>query len=193
MWESEMPTKADGWCGALTLPRELTLRDDHKLLMNPVEETKQLRKMEYRECAGRSVSGSYLAKTSEDLLEVRAVFDVNDSDAETAGFKIRGLDEEELVLTYNLTDKKLTLDCTKMGKEKDGVRRVRLDANGKLALRIFIDRSSIEVFANHGETTMTSRIYPNEGRLGIELFSEKGAVKVEEFTYWTLKDIWKKS
>jgi sucrose-6-phosphate hydrolase SacC (GH32 family) len=40
MWESEMPTKADGWCGALTLPRELTLRDDHKLLMNPVEETK---------------------------------------------------------------------------------------------------------------------------------------------------------
>ena len=80
-----------------------------------------------------------------------------------------------------------------MGKTKDGVRRVRLDANGKLALRIFIDRSSIEVFANHGETTMTSRIYPNEGRLGIELFSEKGAVKVEEFTYWTLKDIWKKA
>ncbi|MCX3305910.1 glycoside hydrolase family 32 protein [Bacillus sp. NEAU-CP5] len=193
MWESEMPTKADGWCGALTLPRELTLRDDHKLLMNPVEETKQLRKIEYRECAGRSLSGSYLAKTSEDLLEVRAVFDVNDSDAETAGFKIRGLDEEELVLTYNLTDKKLTLDCTKMGKAKDGVRRVQTDTNGKLALRIFIDRSSIEVFANHGETTMTSRIYPNEGRLGIELFSEKGAVKVEEFTYWTLKDIWKRS
>lgn len=80
-----------------------------------------------------------------------------------------------------------------MGKAKDGVRRVQTDTNGKLALRIFIDRSSIEVFANHGETTMTSRIYPNEGRLGIELFSEKGAVKVEEFTYWTLKDIWKKS
>ena len=80
-----------------------------------------------------------------------------------------------------------------MGKAKDGVRRVQTDTNGKLALRIFIDRSSIEVFANHGETTMTSRIYPNEGRLGIELFSEKGAVKVEEFTYWTLKDIWKKA
>ena len=96
MWESEMPTKADGWCGALTLPRELTLRDDHKLLMTPVEETKQLRKMEYRECAGRSVSGSYLAKTSEDLLEVRAVFDINDSDAETAGFKIRYLTKKNL-------------------------------------------------------------------------------------------------
>ncbi len=27
MWESNMPTKADGWCGALTLPREeITLR-----------------------------------------------------------------------------------------------------------------------------------------------------------------------
>lgn len=38
---------------------------------------------------------------------------------------------------------------------------------------------------------MTSRIYPKEGRLGIELFSEKGDARVEEFTYWVLKDIWK--
>ena len=43
MWESDMPTKKDGWCGALTLPRELTLSSDNKIMMNPVEELKTLR------------------------------------------------------------------------------------------------------------------------------------------------------
>ena len=66
-----------------------------------------------------------------------------------------------------------------------------LRADEELSLRIFIDRSSIEVFANDGQATMTSRIYPNEERLGIEVFAEKGNVRVEEFTYWKLKDIWK--
>ena len=43
MWESDMPTKQDGWCGALTIPRELTLSSDDKIMMNPVEELKDLR------------------------------------------------------------------------------------------------------------------------------------------------------
>ncbi len=43
MWESEMPTKQYGWCGALTIPRELTLSSDDKVMMNPVEELKTLR------------------------------------------------------------------------------------------------------------------------------------------------------
>jgi beta-fructofuranosidase len=66
-----------------------------------------------------------------------------------------------------------------------------LETNKELSLRVFIDRSSIEIFANDGQTTMTSRIYPNEDRLGIELFTEKGDVQVKEITYWNLQDIWK--
>lgn len=191
MWESEMPTKADGWCGALTLPRELTLKNDHKILMNPVEETQLLRESEHHECANQSISGSYLIKTAEKLLEVVAVFDLTICSAETVGLKIRGIGQEETIIQYSLVDQKLTLDCSKSGKARDGVRNVRLEAEEKLTLHLFLDRSSIELFANHGEATMTSRIYPKEGRAGIELFSEKGNVRVEEFTYWTLKDIWK--
>ena len=66
-----------------------------------------------------------------------------------------------------------------------------LEANQVLSLRVFIDRSSIEVFANDGQVTMTSRIYPKEERLGIELLAENGDAQVMEFTCWNLKDIWK--
>ncbi|SFQ86190.1 sucrose-6-phosphate hydrolase [Priestia endophytica DSM 13796] len=47
MWESDMPTKADEWCGALTLPCEVTLGENDKILMNPVEELNLLREIEH--------------------------------------------------------------------------------------------------------------------------------------------------
>lgn len=196
MWESDMPTKEDGWCGALTLPREVSLGANNKILMNPVEETKLLRKSMHKAGADLEISHR-LFEVSEDLLEIKAEFDLSSTDAEEVGLRLRGINKEELVLTYNLTEQKLILDCSKYGKEKDGVRKVRLNADGILSLRIFIDRSSVEIFANEGQATMTSRIYPQEKRLGLEVFAEKNGensqVKVNNLTYWELKDIWDKN
>lgn len=191
MWESNMPTKAEGWCGALTLPRVVTMGANNKILMNPVEELTLLRESEHNECTNQFISGSYLVETNKDLVEVKAVFDLTNSNAQSVGLKIRGMNQEEAVLTYHLDKQKLTLDCSKCGKEEDGIRNAILEANEILSLHVFIDRSSIEIFANDGQTTMTSRIYPTEERLGIELFAENGDVQIKELTYWNLKDIWK--
>ncbi|MGM7723211.1 glycoside hydrolase family 32 protein [Metabacillus sp. Hm71] len=191
MWESNMPTKEDGWCGALTLPRELTLGENNKLLMNPVEELTLLREAEHHVCANKSISESYLSETTADLIELKVKFDLSATTAESVGIKIRGLNNEETRLMYYIDNQKLTLDCSKSGKVEDGVRCTKVDSNQYLSLRVFIDRSSIEVFANDGEATMTSRIYPKEERLGIELVAENGTGQVSEFTYWNLKDIWK--
>lgn len=191
MWESNMPTKEDGWCGALTLPRELTLGENNKILMNPVEELTLLRESEHNVCTNQSISGSYLVETKEDLIELRVEFDISKTTAQSVGLKVRGLNQEETILMYQIENQKLILDCSKSGKEENGVRCTILESNQLLSLRIFIDRSSIEVFANDGQSTMTSRIYPKEERLGIELFSESGNGQVIDFTYWSLKDTWK--
>ncbi|WP_340371586.1 sucrose-6-phosphate hydrolase [Peribacillus sp. FSL E2-0218] len=191
MWESNMPTKADGWCGALTLPREITLGDQLEILMNPVEEITLLRETEHNECKKRPILENYLIDTKEDLIEVKAVFDLTDANARSVGLKVRGVEQEELILSYDVEEGQLTLDCSKFGKMKDGVRKAPLNAKDLLSLRIFLDRSSIEVFANNGQTSMTSRIYPKEERLGIELFTVNGAVQIDELTYWTLQDTWK--
>jgi beta-fructofuranosidase len=191
MWESNMPTKEDGWCGALTLPRVLTVGENNKLLMNPAEETELLRETEHTVCTNQVISDRLTAETESELLEIKAVFDFTNSRPESVGFKIFGSNQEETVLTYNTANQKLSLNCTKSGKPEDGFRSVTMETKNELVLRIFIDRSSVEVFANNGQATLTSRIYPSESRAGIELFSENGDAKVKEFTYWTLKDIWK--
>ncbi|MED4226975.1 glycoside hydrolase family 32 protein [Neobacillus cucumis] len=191
MWESNMPTKEDGWCGALTLPRELTLGKNNKVLMNPVEELTLLRESQHHVCSNQSISGGYLVEAKEDLLELKVEIDLEKTTATSIGLRILGMNEEETILKYKKEDQKLILDCSKSGKEEDGVRRTEFETDQLLSLRVFIDRSSIEVFANDGQASMTSRIYPKEKRLGIELFAENGDVQVNEFTYWNLKDIWK--
>jgi len=191
MWESNMPTKEDGWCGALTLPRELTLGENNKILMNPVEELTLLRNSEHNVCTNQAITGRYLAETKNDLAEIKVEFDLTKTTAKSIGLKIRGANQEETAVMYHIENQKLILDCTKSGKEEDGIRRTMLEANQVLSLRVFIDRSSIEVFANDGQAVMTSRIYPTEERLGIELFAENGDAQVMDFTFWNLKDIWK--
>lgn len=98
MWESDMPTKKDGWCGALTLPRELTLSSDNKIMMNPVEELKTLRE----ECILQEENidvyenKSYELKTNERMMELNITFDLSEFDADKVGVKIKGSEEEEL-------------------------------------------------------------------------------------------------
>ncbi|WP_234124625.1 glycoside hydrolase family 32 protein [Clostridium hydrogenum] len=193
MWESDMITKQDGWCGALTLPRVLRLGKNNKILMNPVEELKMLRESEYNECVNKYIcdTESYLSKLNDKLIELKVVFDLNDCNAKSFGLKFKGVKKEETLLTYNSDDQKLVLDCSKCGKEKDGIRKSSLEKTSKLFLQIFLDRSSIEIFVNDGEATLTSRIYPKEDMLEVEVFAKSGGVRVEEFTYWTLGDIWR--
>jgi sucrose-6-phosphate hydrolase SacC (GH32 family) len=58
-------------------------------------------------------------------------------------------------------------------------------------LHIFLDRSSVEVFANDGETVLTDRIYPSPGSDGLELFSNSGDSQIQSLTIWKLGSIWK--
>ncbi|MFX4801985.1 GH32 C-terminal domain-containing protein, partial [Acinetobacter baumannii] len=44
--------------------------------------------------------------------------------------------------------------------------------NEKIKLRIFFDKSIVEIFANDGELVFTSQIFPEPGDTGISFFSD---------------------
>jgi fructan beta-fructosidase len=58
-------------------------------------------------------------------------------------------------------------------------------------LHIFLDRSTIEVFANEGETVLTDRIYPSPGSDGFEIYSESADAQIALLNIWKLSSIWK--
>lgn len=191
MWESPMPSQEEGWSGALTLPRELRLSPEGKLLMKPVEELKQLR-VSQKELELAQVSGTEMLGAHGQQLELDLVFNLKESDARTFGihFCCASDGTEQTTIRIDREEQMLTLDRSRSGDGVSGARMVPIPTADQLHLRIFIDRSSVEVFVNEGETVLTSRIYPKESSTGLAFFAEDGTVKLEKAHSYQLKNIW---
>ncbi|MDN3956599.1 glycoside hydrolase family 32 protein [Sporolactobacillus laevolacticus] len=190
MWESLMPEQEEGWAGALTLPRELTLAADGKIRMKPVEELKKLRKDKLLSVENEYISGEKTYhELTDELLEIEVEFDTTLVEAFDFGIKLRIGETEETVIRYDPKGEKLILDRTKSGTGVGGVRQTALPKSERLRLHIYLDRSSVEVFANDGETVMTSRMYPTEKNEGVRLFSNEGDVRMTRLNVWRLENI----
>ena len=62
---------------------------------------------------------------------------------------------------------------------------------GKLKLRILIDRTSIELFANDGELSMSSCFVPEKLETPLELYAKGGEVAIKSLKVRKLKSAWK--
>ena len=86
--------------------------------------------------------------------------------------------------------RRLVLDRQHSGAGVSGVRSVPISPEQtRIALRIFLDRSSIEVFVDDGAYTMTSRIYPRPDSLGISAFAVNGTGVFGDLEAWELTDL----
>lgn len=187
MWESNMPEQQYNWAGALTLPRQLKI-ENGKIISTPIQEVEKLRN-EVTEYEHVVVSGvKQFDGVSGDCLELEVTIDVNESSQ--VGLRLRKNTEleEETVISYDVKEGFITLDRNKSGVGVDGIRKALVELkNNELQLRIFIDKSSIEIFIQGGEKVMTARVYPNEASLGIEFFSDK-TMTIKSLKKWTLKE-----
>lgn len=184
MWESPMPSKPHGWAGALTLPRELTLSCEGNVLMNPARELTALRG-EQQSFDAVSVRNQRQVLTDGEQ-ELALTLSVAASDAERYGIVIG---TAARLYVDNQTHR-LVLERFSEDPGLCGCRSVPLPEANILSLRVFIDRSSLEVFVNHGEACLTSRIYPTDGQCSVTLFAEGGLAQFGAAQAWELESIW---
>lgn len=193
IWGARMPEQERGWMGAFTLPRELTLAADGTLRMQPVAELTALRR-EHQRVSGLTIGADREAAlpVKGDSLELIAVFDVEQSAGDADfGLLLRCSEDgkEYTKVVYSAAERKLSVDRTHAGAGEAGVSEVQLAplADGRVKLHLFLDRSSVELFANDGMKTVTNRIYPAADSVGIKLFAEKGAARLESLDAWQLR------
>ncbi|MCS4316842.1 MULTISPECIES: glycoside hydrolase family 32 protein [Serratia] len=184
MWESPMPSKPHGWAGALTLPRELTLSCEGNVLMNPARELTALRG-EQQSFDAVSVRNQRQVLT-DGVQELALTLNVAASDAERYGIVIG---TAARLYVDNQTHR-LVLERCSEDPGLCGCRSVPLPEADILSLHVFIDRSSLEVFVNHGEACLTSRIYPTDGQRSVTLFAEGGLAQFGAAQAWELESIW---
>jgi len=163
----------------MLFPVELTLKTtDEGLRMYPypVKEIEDLWKDE-KEWSDLILEPgqNILSDIKGELFDINAEFDVGDSGE--FGFTINGIN-----ISYDAGKSRLT------GSEESA----SLDpVDGKLRLRILVDRTSIEVFANDGRIYMPLRAYPEPGEQGLEIFAKGRPVVVNSLKVNSIESIWK--
>jgi fructan beta-fructosidase len=134
-------------------------------------------------------------KVHGDTLEIAA--EISAEDAAEFGLKVRKGDGEETVIGVDTKKPSLFMDRTRSSDvsfDEHFASRdagpIRLTAGKSVKLHIFVDRSSVEVFGNDGETVISETIFPKPGSDGIELYSRDGRARVLKLDVWNLKSIY---
>jgi beta-fructofuranosidase len=170
-----------GWNGCASLPRVLTLTDDHQLVQTPLPELADLRDRQAAWQGTLDNQAKTLAGISGDMLEIRARFRAGSAVA--VGLNLRPQGRDKGPITIRLADGQLDVAGTRVPGS--------LSADGTLKLHVFFDRSVLEVFIDDGRKSVTKVVDPPQGeRLEVEVFAESGAAEVVSLRAWTLKSIW---
>ena len=198
--------RASGWSGVMSLPRVLSLDADGRLAIEPAEELHSLRRNHRRR------EGIELAADAElplddmrgDRLEL--VVEIEPCDAREVGVVVRRSPDgaEQTPVAYDVNAKLLRIDLSKSSLDRRVKHRTFCCATGEnpevqaqqaplelapgepLRLRIFLDGSIMEVFAN-GRQCVTQRIYPTRGdSAGVRLFARGGRALASSVEAWDL-------
>ena len=198
--------EANLWAGTMSLPRVLWLGEDKTLRMAPPEELASLR---YHPRGGQNL----ILRPDADLClegvsgcDLEIDVEMTSADAAQYGVAVccspKGA--ERTLVYYDAVEKKLAIDTsqssvvrdTRSAQElSDAVEAMtqtieagplELAPDEPLRLRVFVDRSVVEVYANDRQAVMR-RIYPTrEDSVGVALFARGGSAQVRAWQAWEM-------
>ncbi len=172
--------------GQMTFPTELSLRTTKKgivLCRKPIENISSLYDKEIKRKDKNFIpglKGSLVGGMKGDAVFIKAVFLPKTSDS--FGFIIRtGKKSEGTDIKYDTAKKILEVNGIKMPLEP---------IDGKIEMELLIDRSSIEIFANHGELGISTCFSPVKGEDDLLLYTQGGELYLESLEAYNLKTAW---
>ncbi len=179
--------KAAGWSGALSLPRVLSLRGDGRLGIEPAAQLRTLRqgRQNILNIAIPDGKPARVPGVSGDCLELNV--DIDPGDAEEYGIQVCCSPDlmETTPILHNRTHNRLSGPVTRPSQAGNLV----LADGEPLQLRIFVDCSIIEIFAN-GRTCLTERTYTSRPEnVGVALYAKGGSAKLKSLRVYEMKPI----
>lgn len=190
-YANELPTVP--FKGAMSLPRQISLKrttNGLELVQQPIAGVGDLR--------GAKTEKQALKLTDQRLTFQKGVAntyeletEINPGSAQTVGIRLAKNGGEETIIRY--VNGKLELDRQHSGNVGFSARFPSVEyapltpEKGLIKLRIFVDKSVIEVYANDGERVITDQIFPSEASGDIEIFVEGGTAEFKRVSLWPLQ------
>ena len=200
---------SEGWNQIMSSPMRLTLRDTDELGIEPAGDFESLR------FDHQSVERRTLPANKEIILDnihgnaMEIILQIDPKDAQHVELNILrspGKEEYTAITFYNSTGytqrdsgeqhSMLTIDSAKSSTRPDVQARppenapLYLEDGENLKLRIFIDKSVVEVYAN-GKQYAAVRVYPGlEESTGVSLRSQGQESELISFDAWQMRNTW---
>lgn len=197
-YANDIPTSP--WRGAQALPRELKLQTVNgvvQLTQQPVEQVNDL--------VGNvsfKLKDTTLAAGVTDLgpkasgAAYRMDLTLDPKTASNAGVKVRTGAGTATEIGYDAKNQQLSIDRTHSGNVGFNASFPSIDRapvtvkDGKIALHIYVDWSSVEVFTDDGTLAMTDQIFPDASSTGVQLFSTGGNAVIDTMTIAPIPSTW---
>lgn len=194
-WQYARETPTETWRGMFNIPRELSLAntaDGPRLVQMPIKELQALRSENHHWENETVLPGENLLRNIKgDCLEIIARVEINPQ-AASFGFKLCVGVNEQTVIRYDIQKQELTIDRSESGavdfhEAFASVQAVKLPpVENAIQLHIFLDRCSVEIFANGGETVVSDVIFPSSASIQLELFTKGGELKIRQLDVFQL-------
>lgn len=196
-YAAEIPTMQ--FRSANTLPRDLSLfrysDGQYYLASAPSPEMLNLRDQSInkstRFSVGKKVKTLSLPTKNDGICEI--VMDLDTRRSSKVTMTLTNKQQEKVIMTYDAQNAQLSFDRTQSGlvnfsQDFPSVTvNPTYSENGKVSLRIFIDRSSIEVFEKEGRFVQTNLVFPTSPYTTLSLQSNGGMARVSNFKVYSLK------
>lgn len=203
--------RTSGWNQIMTLPRRLSLAAPNELAIEPAGKIESLRGAERRLTDVKLAANEeqVLADVSGNALEIEAEIDTRGAPlVELNVLRSPGKEEYTRIAFYRNRGRRarderpdrqfslVTLDSSYSSTLPDATMRapetaaVYVAPDEPLKLRVFVDRSVVEVFVN-GRQCLAVRVYPGrEDSLGVSLRAQGREALVKSLSAWQMKSIY---
>jgi len=196
--------EAQGWSDIMTLPIHLSLRDDNSLIIHPVDEITSLRGKHIDADDAEVGPGEELVLSSISGATLELSVTIDPGSAHEVGLNVlRSADAEETTrISFfpkghpRFGTAQLQIDGSVSSGRTDLIPRppevgpLDVGDGDPIKLRIFIDRSIVEVFANDRQC-LTLRVYPDrDDSTGISLFARGGNASFSGIEAWQMDSVW---
>jgi sucrose-6-phosphate hydrolase SacC (GH32 family) len=189
------------WRSTQSEPRDLTLRrigNRTELIQTPVRELRTLHAAPAYTVQDRTVTGTRTLAgpgSRGKALDIVATFDAGTADR--FGLKVFVGHGQQTIIGYDTTTQMLYVDRRRSGDVRfhpqfASISRAPLTqpGNGQVKLRVLVDHSSVEVFADHGQRVITDQVFPGASSDRVQLFAEGGSATVRLLKMWRMESIW---
>ncbi len=185
------------WRSAMTIPRELKLKNAGDEIFVASEPVKELSLIEEKPVITKNIVVNKTFNIAQKTKQLTFPCRLNLSIDSTKDFSLILSNDisEQLVIGYDKSNNRYYIDRTKSGKvdfQKDFAKihtAPRFTENSKMNLALVIDISSVELFADDGLTVMTEIFFPDKPFDKINIHSNN--MKVNSLEYIVMKSIWK--